>query len=511
MLPAAGELVGGKYRILRLIGEGAMGAVYEARHEVLGAPVALKFLHPDLAKNVNLVARFMQEARVSATVQSPHVVRVTDVDRTPGGFPYLVMDLLNGESLQQRLDRGGPLPRDEALDIALQILSGLEAAHGRGIVHRDLKPDNVFITGAQGAMVVKLLDFGIAKLREAAEYQEIVHTRPGAVMGTPEYMAPEQAISADQVDERADIFAFSVILYEMLTGRRPVEADEPSAIVEQWITGRAVPILQRDPSLPQDLAAWVESALSPDPLKRPSSVRELRLGIAPFAGVLSHAGHVAALSDSATSLSMLPSRISQEPPARPSGTIAKTLPPEGPGPPGIVAAPMTRGYVPQPARTPGLATTQPDKRGRSAWWVVLFLLIGSVAAAGAWLYENPSVLRDYRRPPLPATVSTIAALDPIPAPIESPLEGLESDKGEVRRSTRPSHPRSGGGTSSSPALPFPIVIPSQLPPLASVLPPGITIPGLPTAPPNTAPAPSAPAVEAPGQNGTQSQTPNPGE
>ena len=184
MRPNPGDVIGGKFRIVRMIGDGGMGAVFEARHEVLGTSVALKFLHTELARRQGLATRFLQEARVSASIQSPHVTKVTDVEQTADGTPYLVMELLTGESLQQLLDRQRKLPKDQAIDFVLQILSGLEAAHALGVVHRDLKPDNVFITPSTGGPVCKLLDFGIAKLRQTNDYNKGL-TRPGALMGTP--------------------------------------------------------------------------------------------------------------------------------------------------------------------------------------------------------------------------------------------------------------------------------------------------------------------------------------
>lgn len=292
MRPVAGDVIGGKYRIVRLIGDGGMGSVFEARHEVLGSVVALKFLHTELARRPGLASRFLQEARVSASIQSAHVTRVTDVDQTPDGAPYLVMELLIGENLQQVLDRTNKLNRDQAVDYALQILSGLEAAHALNVVHRDLKPDNVFVTNSNGGPILKLLDFGIAKLRESREYQHGL-TRPGSVMGTPEYMAPEQLYAADRVDHRADLYSLGAILYEMLTGSRPAYGDDATQIVAQVVQGNVKPLRELDSTLPEGLAVVVHRALDPDKNRRFETALAMRIALAPFAGELSHAGRLA--------------------------------------------------------------------------------------------------------------------------------------------------------------------------------------------------------------------------
>src|SRR5262249_26611596 len=166
-----------------------MGSVYEASHELLGTRVAIKVLHADLARKTGLIDRFMQEARVAAQIQSPHVVHVVDVDRTDDGVAYIVMDLLEGEPLSAILDRQGRLPIPVACEYTTQILSALEAAHALGVVHRDLKPENVFLTYAGTKPVLKLIDFGIAKLRRTDPDQRSL-TVAGVVMGTAEYMAP---------------------------------------------------------------------------------------------------------------------------------------------------------------------------------------------------------------------------------------------------------------------------------------------------------------------------------
>lgn len=291
--PESGALIGDRYRLIRLIGDGGMGAVYEARHEMLDSPVALKLLHPELARRAGLVERFLREAQVSARIRSPHVTTVTDVARTPDGGAFLVMELLEGETLQAIMGRLRPLHQDQALDFSLQILLGLEAAHSRGVVHRDLKPDNVFVTPSVGGPIVKLLDFGIAKLRQCPEAQQGL-TMPGAMLGTPEYMAPEQALSADSVDARADIYSLGAILYEMLSGRRPAEGSDLAVILSQ-VRGGQVPRLEQLSNLiPIPLAQVVHQAIHPDPTQRFDSARAMRTALARYAGALSQAGRVAA-------------------------------------------------------------------------------------------------------------------------------------------------------------------------------------------------------------------------
>jgi serine/threonine protein kinase len=376
MRPVPGDLIGGKYRVVRVIGDGGMGTVYEARHEVLGTAVALKFLHAELAKRAGLAQRFLQEARVSANIQSIHVTRVTDVDMTPDGTPYLVMELLHGESLQQLLDRRGKLPPHEAIDFALQTLAGLEAAHALGVVHRDLKPDNVFVTPSSGGPLLKLIDFGIAKLRASNEYQRGL-TRAGALMGTPEYMAPEQLYSAADVDHRADIFSLGVMLFEMLSARRPADGEDAPAIVGKVMAGEILRLDACEPELPPGLVAVVHRAIAAERDERFASAHELRLALAPFAGELSHAGRLAATPHpAAVSQLQLPdiplsTRDTSDERAQPSH-VPRTLPPnEAPAPPNYAAAPSqaAKPYGPtsqMPQQGYGAAPSQVPQQGYGA-------------------------------------------------------------------------------------------------------------------------------------------------
>ncbi len=277
-----GALVSGKYRILRLVGDGGMGTVYEAQHEVLGTRVAIKVLHPELLRRSGLVERFLQEARVVAKIRSPHVVQVIDVDRTPdAGDAYIVMELLEGEALSSVLDRQRKLPASTACEYTTQILEALEAAHSLGVIHRDLKPENVFVTFLAGKPVLKLIDFGIAKLRASEDGVTRKNlTVAGVVMGTAEYMAPEQARSAGEVDARADLYAVGVMLYEMLAGSRPVNGDDARIVALKVERGEVVPLVQAAPDVPRELAGFVHRAMAPRPDLRFPTATEMRLALA---------------------------------------------------------------------------------------------------------------------------------------------------------------------------------------------------------------------------------------
>lgn len=361
MRPQVGQVVNNKYRLVRVIGDGGMGSVYEARHEVLGTTVALKFLHPELSRRQGLVQRFLQEARVSAQIQSPHVVRVSDVDQTSTNLAFIVMEYLEGKTLQMLYEElyhaGQRLSYGDALEYAMQMLEGVEAAHRAGVVHRDLKPDNVMITRTpKGEPLLKLLDFGIAKLKVTGELDRGL-TRPGVIMGTPEYMAPEQAYSADAVDVRADIFSLGVMVFEMLAGRRPVGGDEPHQIASAYLTGQIAQLTDLAPHVPPELASVVHRAMGPKPPDRYSSVAEFRAALEPFAKAArapSLATPAPAPVAAAATPSLTPSPASN---AAAGSPIPKTLPPTDDQPPPGVTPPA----APAPVATPlgGFEAPQP--------------------------------------------------------------------------------------------------------------------------------------------------------
>ncbi len=229
-----GTLIGGKYRIDGRIGAGGMGTVYRARRLLIGDDVALKVLHPELASDPLAGERFRREAQAAARLKHPHAVTVYDFGVSQDGLLYLVMELVHGKSLRQVIRERGPILPSTANEIVSQVCVVLEEAHRQHIVHRDLKPDNIIVTETAEGLKVKVLDFGIAKLRDMSNTTSSI-TRSGTMMGTPHYMSPEQCMG-EEIDGRSDIYSLGIVLYEMLTGVVPFNSNAPSAVVVQQVT-----------------------------------------------------------------------------------------------------------------------------------------------------------------------------------------------------------------------------------------------------------------------------------
>ncbi|MDX2055697.1 MAG: protein kinase [Polyangiaceae bacterium] len=264
----SGSTLGGKYRILRRIGSGGIGAVYAAEHVALGSRVAIKVLRGAAAADASEIARLRREAQVQVSIKHPNVVRTLDLDQMPDGSIYVVMELLRGVSVAERLQRRGPLTPAFAVPIFIQVCRALAAAHQLGVVHRDLKPANVFICEDDSA---KVLDFGMSKFAEADTL-----TEHGYTLGTPEYMSPEQCIGAP-VESRTDLYALGVLMYEALTGELPIQTRNRRDLLE--LHQRTVPPSMRerrpDLDIPQALDNAVMMCLAKRAAERPASAREL--------------------------------------------------------------------------------------------------------------------------------------------------------------------------------------------------------------------------------------------
>lgn len=281
-----GTVVDGKYKIEGRLGSGGMGVVYEATHIQLRKRVAIKMLAPDLAQREDLIARVIREARSASATGHPNVALVTDLGWLEG-TPFLVMELVVGETLEDRILNTGPMPVPRAANITCQILDGLQAVHDVGIIHRDLKPSNVMLVqDRRRGLVVKLLDFGISKLSEPdPEDQGPALTRPGAIMGTPRHMAPEQVLGDEDIDHRADIHSVGSLLYWLLVGRAPFRAGNATATMAKVLHGDYEPPTTVIAGLPRELDEIVGKAMAIKREHRFQSADAMRRALQPFANV----------------------------------------------------------------------------------------------------------------------------------------------------------------------------------------------------------------------------------
>lgn len=277
-----GEILAGKYRIVRFLAEGGMAAVYEAQHIVVKRRFAVKILRADFSKRREILERFRREAETAGRIESEHLAAAVDFGISGDGSPFIVMEFLVGQSLAALLASELCLPVGRATDLCVQACLGVQAAHDAGIVHRDLKPQNLFVCRREdGTDLLKVLDFGIAKLA-VADGQSAV-TRTGAMLGTPFYMAPEQARGERDADHRVDVYGLGAVLYEMLSGQRPHRGESPNAILHHIATQPAVSLDDKAGTLSPSLIETVHRSLAPDPRNRFASAKELGEALVPFA------------------------------------------------------------------------------------------------------------------------------------------------------------------------------------------------------------------------------------
>jgi serine/threonine-protein kinase len=282
-----GTTLADRYRIIDTLGTGGMGVVYRAERVGLGRPVAIKFLHPQMAREKELLARFEREARAMSRLQHPHCVPVIDFG-VDADAPYIVLELVPGRSLRELLQESGALPPARAVRIARQVLAGLAHAHELGLVHRDVKPANIVLAEVIGSGDhARLLDFGLAKLVDDAAASWSAHT----AVGTPSYMAPEQA-KGEPVDARTDVYAVGVLLFEMLTGRKPFIGSEPMEILRQHLQDPAPRLKDLLPALPPGLDLAVDRALAKKKDDRHASAVAFSEALAPFENELERAAVV---------------------------------------------------------------------------------------------------------------------------------------------------------------------------------------------------------------------------
>ncbi len=272
-----GALIADRYRLVREIGSGGMGAVWLAEHTSLKTSFAIKLIHSNLTSQAEVRARFSREAQIAARLKSSHVVQVFDHGITPDGQPFIAMEWLEGASLRERLDARGRLKADETARVVKHVCRALTRAHEAGLIHRDLKPENLFIVQEGDEETVKVLDFGVAKSTDALAFGGVDPTRTGALMGTPFYMSPEQAIGLKEIDATTDLWALGVVAFECLTGKRAFTAPALGPLITKIVQGPIpVPsVAAADAGLTPDIDAWMARALSRDKANRFASAREM--------------------------------------------------------------------------------------------------------------------------------------------------------------------------------------------------------------------------------------------
>jgi serine/threonine protein kinase len=368
-----GEIVG-NYRILELIGEGGMGVVYLAEHPGMGRRAAVKVLHAGLARDPEIASRFFNEARAANAVRHPGIVEVFDLGALPSGATYIIMEFLEGESLASRIRRVGRLGVAEAVDIARQTAEVLAAAHGKGIVHRDLKPDNLFLVPdprAPGRELVKVLDFGIAKLSLESSGSNSVRTRTGAVMGTPLYMSPEQCRGTREVDLRSDVYSLGIILYELVCGRRPFVSEGQGELIHMHIAVAPEPPRAHNPALSTALERVILAALEKDPAARTQTMGDFLRGLR---------------------------AVGAESPAGETPVSAPTPP---------LPAPATPAAQTTFSATASAFETNASPRRRARWPIVT--LLGAVAVGGVAFALRSGGPSDAKPPPAPAVPAASTA------------------------------------------------------------------------------------------------------
>jgi serine/threonine protein kinase len=422
-----GQVIADRYRLTKKLGEGGMGEVYEAQHIYIEKKVALKLLRPEIMSNQEAVTRFYQEARSASAIGHENIVEIDDFGKLPDGRVYLSMEYLEGESLNDALQR--PMDLGRALDIVIQVCKGLAAAHVKNIVHRDMKPENVFLTKKDGKEVAKILDFGIAKVSGTEGNQHL--TRTGTIFGTPHYMSPEQALGK-ALDHRTDIYSVGVIMYEMFTGTVPFKAESFMGILTQHLTTQPRAPHEEAPErqIPIPVEAVILKAMAKEVGDRYQSMAELltdleklyqdyQAGVPLGADTIAQIPSVgaAAVSGPAASAAMTTPRTAQGPVVAPPGQMP---PPMAPGMPGAPWPSPTQGMpattpVPvQAAPVPGVAPALPyggpsstamvppraaPKKGKGGLIAILVILVVLLGGGGAAVFVFQDQLFGTQPPP----------------------------------------------------------------------------------------------------------------
>ncbi len=302
--PLLGETLAEKYLIEQLIKRGGMGSVYRGKHVMMDKTVAIKVLRPSLAGDDVVVARFSREARAASRISHPHAVSVTDFGEAESGVVFLVMEYLDGRTLKDLLRSEGPMTLERTVEIIRQVSGALDAAHQQGVIHRDLKSDNIMLSQTNGGDWAKVLDFGIAKIQQPEGARDNDITAANLVIGTPQYMSPEQCSQTGPIDARSDVYSLGIILFEMLAGRVPFTGDSPTVIMMKQVGDEPPSVLEARPDLPGSIDNLIKKALAKQPVVRFQTAGELSEALtqaAAEAGDAASATVAPAVADTASS------------------------------------------------------------------------------------------------------------------------------------------------------------------------------------------------------------------
>ncbi|HEV7475742.1 MAG TPA: protein kinase [Pyrinomonadaceae bacterium] len=432
-----GQVLAGKYRIEERLSSGGMGTVYRGTHVLMDKTVAVKVLRPSLAADEKIVARFSREARAASKISHPHALSVTDFGEAENGIVFLVMEYLSGRTLKEVIRDDGPMQLPRAVEILRQVGGALDAAHGEGVVHRDLKSDNIMLLSSSGTDYAKVLDFGIAKIKEPEGAYDPGLTAPEMVIGTPQYMSPEQCSQSPDIDARSDIYSLGVILYEMLVGHVPFTGASPTAIMLKHLQEPAPTVLAERRDVPEAIGRVVARALEKRPEDRYETVAEL-------------------VEDFTIAAGMEPAVATSEPSKR-----VETLTPEQPGEDDEatlvrrrVTRPMTPPAIPEattdtPARqrvvTP-LPSQPPPASSFNPWKVLVPSMIGLLVIFG--------VIYAFTRNSQPTNATTpgpALAADPNSSPVEPAKPPTGASEAGIPAGGNTSQPaNSNANTSPSP-------------------------------------------------------------
>ncbi len=418
----AGDLVAGRYRLLRTIGEGGMGSVWAAHHELIGRDVAIKVTGERLAKKEEIRKRFAAEALAAGKVRHPNIIDVMDVGQLPDGRVYIVFELLNGITVAEHLEKHGRILSGDAALIVIEMCRGLEAAHAAGIVHRDLKPANIFLhKGPLGGIIVKILDFGISKSIDH-EGVALSMTQTGMVMGTPQYMSVEQARGLDNIDARTDVWATGAILYEIITGRLPFDASNYNSMLDKIMHSEPEPIAKSGIAVPAELENVILRCLSKQRSQRFPSAKELREALEAVVPVLP-VGTAGLTLERSSGLIPVPAGANQDSKpdlkqdkafdrAAQGPTLALTQ--SGPPPPMLDESEVPT-LQPPPGDTRDVEIAEEGFRPKRRGGLLAVALLAAVAGAGF------VVVRSRGRAILPIPAATVATAAAEPSPVK-PVE-----------------------------------------------------------------------------------------